>query len=79
MTGYVNPATIPVTNWNTNPLTNNLLNIGCSRTCLIERNFICPANNTFLNRAGTLDLLCSDRCQDGEYDGPYLAVLRKTD
>lgn len=47
--------------------------MGCSETCLIEDNYVCPEDNSYPN------LLCSDRCQDGEYDGPYAVMGRATD
>lgn len=59
--------------WDTDPLTNSALNIGCSEDCLIEDNFRCPLDNDGPN------LLCSDRCHDGEYDGPYATMGRSTD
>ena len=57
--------------WDTDPLSNVELNIGCSKTCLIEDNFICPETNDYVNADGRNPLLCTDRCHDGEFDGPY--------
>lgn len=39
-------------------------NLGCTIDCKIRTDspFVCPANNNYRNRAGNLDLLCSDRC-----------------
>jgi len=69
-TEYVNN----VSGWDTDQTTNTLLNIGCSRTCTIEDNFVCPENNDYTDPVD--NLLCSDRCHDGEYDGPYSAMNR---
>ena len=65
--------------WDTNPATNSVLNIGCSERCLIEDNFRCPEDNSYSNANGVSGLLCSDRCHDGEMDGPDTAMGRATD
>jgi len=62
--------------YDNDPSTNSLLNIGCSAYCLIEDNFRCPENNDYTDT--NHNLLCSDRCHDGEYDGPYTGVNRGT-
>lgn len=56
--------------WVENDVTYTCINIGCSKYCEIETNFVCPADNTYST------LMCSDRCHDGEYDGPYVAMDR---
>lgn len=65
--------------WYTDPKVNLDLNIGCSKMCLIEDNFRCPENNDYTNADGRSGLLCSDRCHDGEMDGPYPEVNRMID
>ena len=58
---------------------NTVLNIGCSKYCLIESGFTCPADNSYTNGDGRSGLLCTDRCHDGEYDGKYTQVGRDID
>lgn len=66
-----------VVGFNHDETSNSDLNIGCTKMCLIEDNFRCPENNDYTNSIGTSGLLCSDRCHDGEYDGPYTEVGRE--
>lgn len=44
--------------------------------CIIEDNFYCPEDNDYTDPNN--NLLCSDRCHDGEYDGPYADMGRGT-
>ena len=46
---------------------------------MIVDNFVCPDTNDYTNANGVSGLLCSDRCHDGEYDGPYAVMGRPTD
>jgi len=65
-----------VYDWDDDQTTNTLLNIGCSMYCTIEDNFYCPEDNDYVDPNN--NLLCSDRCHDGEYDGPYSDMGRGT-
>jgi len=65
--------------WDDDPATNSALNAGCTKTCLIRSGFVCPADNGTPNPDlpdPDNDLFCSDRCHDGEYDGPYPEIGR---
>ena len=52
-------------------------------TCTIRANFSCPLGNSYKKRNSTddtkPDLRCSDRAQDGVFDGPYFGIGRYTD
>lgn len=65
-----------VANWHTNNTDNTALNIGCDKYCHIVNNFRCPENNDYTDPNN--NLLCTDRCHDGEFDGPYPGVNRGT-
>jgi hypothetical protein len=55
-------------------------------TCTIKTGFVCPLDNSYMKRNSTdTDLRCSDRAQDGVFDGPFFNIspykneTRKTD
>ena len=52
-------------------------------SCTIKSYFIFTLDNSSMKRVSTNalepDLRCSDRAQDGEFDGPYSYVGRGTD
>lgn len=65
-------------------------NIGCDNLCRIKPGFVCPTENSYDvgnhtikgNEGNPLvtyiggQLLCSDRVQDGVYDGPHVFIGR---
>ena len=58
--------------WESDPLKNIDINIGCTETCKVREGFRCPKDNQGAS------LLCTDRCHDGVFDGVDPLIGRLT-